>query len=321
MINTLFARVSHWKNSVVENCWNGFIQIHLQLLAIQFLRLEFVQNFPVFFCLLRILSESMLVVLVLYIKNVVFPFENYIPWISETGFWALGIHCKRWLLIGSCVKSRGDGDVEVWLRHCKNTSVLFLQRVWRAVLTGREQRRWGCWGVTVSPLRILLFSPCSLAVLSFPLCVLVTCSSQSGNWRGHGQHEQSCVPLTMLFSDEHYDVCLFQPYILPTIQGKHQDLKSISTETVSCAGTFLSVLSPSPKPVWCCFFVVFYTASLNQFVGGVFGCVFVFTLLSQTSLVVVFLGCFLHCSPEPVWQWCFWGVYLHCSPKPVWRCV
>ena len=79
-------------------------------------------------------------------------------------------------------------------------------------------------------------------------------------------------------------MCLFQPYILPTIQGKHQDLKSISTETVSCAGTFLLVLSPSSKPVWCCCFC-----------------------------------CFLHCLPEPVCWWCFWVcLFLHCFPKPVW---
>ena len=158
------------------------------------------------------------------------------------------------------------------------------------------------------------------------------------------------MPLTMLFSDEHYDVCLFQPYILPTIQGKHQDLKSISTETVSCAGTFLSVLSPSPKPVWCCCFCLFfYTASLNQFVGGhwcfwvcvcfytafpnqsgggVFGVCFytappnqsggvfkkiLFTLLPQTSPVVV-VFCFLHCSPKPVWWWCFWCVCFYTAP-------
>ena len=108
---------------------------------------------------------------------------------------------------------------------------------------------------------------------------------------------------------------------------------------------------PPPNQSGVVVFVVFYTASLNQFVGDVFGCVFVFTLLSQTSLVVVFLGCFfytappdqsggvfkkifvyiappnqsggggvflfcfLHCSPKPVWWWCFWCIFFTLLPQ------
>ena len=97
---------------------------------------------------------------------------------------------------------------------------------------------------------------------------------------------------------------------------------------------------PPPNQSGVVVFVVFYTASLNQFVGGVFGCVFVFTLLSQTSLVVVFLGCFFYTAPPDqsggVFKKIFFYIappnqsggggfflfcFLHCSPKPVWLVV
>ena len=73
----------------------------------------------------------------------------------------------------------------------------------------------------------------------------------------------SAPQIFQVFELEVTNICSFQPYILPTIHGKHQDLKSISAQTVSFQILLCLLSLTFPCVIVFLFKLLFYNVSVH----------------------------------------------------------